>query len=146
MSEKKIAIVTDSSAYIPDSALQGLDVNVIPLWLLWEGESFRDGVDIDPAAFYQKLRQSKKLPTSSQPTVREFEEFFKAESTVRVQLETLDQFKCFIRLSAKRLHDSDQVINLNKASFLFVKHIENAPEVFNLFLRVLFEYVVLIFY
>lgn len=77
MRNKKIAIVTDSSAYIPDSALTGLDVSVIPLWLLWEGESFRDGVDIDPTTFYKKLREAKSLPTSSQPTVMEFEDFFK---------------------------------------------------------------------
>ncbi len=77
MRNKKIAIVTDSSAYIPDSALTGLDVSVIPLWLLWEGESFRDGVDVDPTTFYKKLREAKSLPTSSQPTVMEFEDFFK---------------------------------------------------------------------
>ncbi|MBC8503812.1 MAG: DegV family protein [Anaerolineales bacterium] len=76
MSDQKIAIVTDSSAYIPDSALEGLNVSVIPLWLLWEGQSFRDGVDIDPVSFYQRLRQTKNLPTSSQPTVPEFEKFF----------------------------------------------------------------------
>jgi len=76
MSEQRIAIVTDSSAYIPESALKGLDVSVIPLWLLWEGESFRDGVDIDPSTFYKRLRTAKTLPTSSQPTVQEFENFF----------------------------------------------------------------------
>ena len=48
---KRIAIVTDSSAYIPESSLVGLNVSVIPLWLLWEEESFRDGLDIDPATF-----------------------------------------------------------------------------------------------
>ncbi len=73
---KRIAIVTDSSAYIPESSLVGLNVSVIPLWLLWEEESFRDGLDIDPATFYKRLRQAKTLPTSSQPTVTEFENFF----------------------------------------------------------------------
>ncbi len=77
MDDQKIAIVTDSSAYIPESALKGLDVTVIPLWLLWEGESYRDGVDIDPATFYKRLREAKSLPTSSQPTVEEFENLFK---------------------------------------------------------------------
>ncbi len=76
MSSKKIAIVTDSSAYIPESALKGLDVYVIPLWLLWEGQSYQDGVDIDPETFYQRLKKAKSLPTSSQPTVAEFESFF----------------------------------------------------------------------
>ncbi|MBM3144340.1 MAG: DegV family protein [Chloroflexi bacterium] len=76
MAGHKIAIVTDSSAYIPESASRGLDVSVIPLWLLWEGKSFRDGVDIDPATFYKRLRVAKTLPTSSQPTVGEFVSFF----------------------------------------------------------------------
>jgi DegV family protein with EDD domain len=76
MSEKKIVVITDSSAYIPESALAGLNVKVIPLWLLWEGESFLDGIDIRPRAFYQRLRVAKTLPTSSQPTVPEFVDFY----------------------------------------------------------------------
>ena len=71
MTEKKIVVITDSSAYIPDSALAGLNIPVIPLWLLWEGENLRDGVDIRPSAFYKRLQESKVLPTSSQPTVPE---------------------------------------------------------------------------
>ena len=77
MDEKKIVVITDSSAYIPESALVGLNVKVIPLWLLWEGESFRDGVDIRPTEFYKRLRASKTLPTSSQPTVPEFIDFYR---------------------------------------------------------------------
>ena len=76
MNEKKIIVITDSSAYIPESALAGLIVPVIPLWLLWGEESFRDGVDIQPRAFYKRLRASKTLPTSSQPTVPEFVAFY----------------------------------------------------------------------
>ena len=76
MNPKRIAIVTDSSAYLPKEALAGLDVHVIPLWLLWEGENLRDGVDIDPPTFYQRLRTAKSLPTSSQPTVAEFVDFY----------------------------------------------------------------------
>ena len=71
-----ITIVTDSSAYIPDNALAGLNVAVIPLWLIWEGKSMLDEIDIDPAAFYKRLRTAKTLPTSSQPTVQEFIDFY----------------------------------------------------------------------
>jgi DegV family protein with EDD domain len=77
MREKKIVVITDSSAYIPAIALAGLDVRVIPLWLLWDGESLRDGVDIQPSKFYSRLMASKSLPTSSQPTVDEFIDFYK---------------------------------------------------------------------
>ncbi len=77
MDEKKIVVITDSSAYIPENALTGLNVKVIPLWLLWGDESYRDGVDIQPVTFYAKLREARMLPTSSQPTVPEFIEFYR---------------------------------------------------------------------
>ncbi len=56
MTSQKIRIITDSSANIPKEALVGLDVVTIPLWLIWDEESFLDGIDINPAAFYQRLR------------------------------------------------------------------------------------------
>ena len=76
MTEKKITIVTDSSSRLPEDAVKGLDVEVIPLWLIWDGECLQDGVDIDPPTFYQRLRRAKSLPSSSQPTVQEFMDFF----------------------------------------------------------------------
>jgi DegV family protein with EDD domain len=76
MSASKIAIVTDSSAYIPDTILNGLNIHVIPLCLIWDNEELQDGVDILPEAFYKRLRSSKTLPTTSQPNPVEFEEFF----------------------------------------------------------------------
>jgi len=72
MSAKKIAIVTDSSTYIPPEETAGLDIHVIPLWLIWGDEHFRDGVDIQPADFYQRLRGAKTMPSSSQPSAGEF--------------------------------------------------------------------------
>ncbi len=74
----KIAIVTDSTSYIPDAAKVGLDITVIPVWLIWDGERYRDGVDIDSRTFYSRLKTSKTLPTSSQPTPAEFIKLFKA--------------------------------------------------------------------
>jgi DegV family protein with EDD domain len=73
----KIVVVTDSSAYIPDEALGGLTIPVIPLWVMWGDENFRDGVDIDPPAFYRRLQESEVFPTTSQPAAGEFEDFFR---------------------------------------------------------------------
>ena len=81
MQSQRIVVATDSSAYIPEQALGGLDVRVIPLWLLWGDERFRDGVDIDPPAFYRRLRESSSFPTSSQPSPGEFIEFFREVSS-----------------------------------------------------------------
>lgn len=77
MSLNKIAIVTDSSTYIPPEETIGLDIHVIPLWLIWDDDRFRDGVDIQPPEFYQRLRSSKTMPSSSQPSSGEFISLFK---------------------------------------------------------------------
>ncbi len=74
---KKIVVVTDSSAYLPDEVIKDLPIAVIPLWLMWDGESFQDGIDIHPKEFYQRLKESKTLPTSSQPSAQEFSALFK---------------------------------------------------------------------
>lgn len=76
MNGKKIIVVTDSSASLPDQIITRLDLRVIPLWLVWDNESFQDGVDIQPQAFYDRLRKSSSLPSSTQPSVQEFKEFF----------------------------------------------------------------------
>jgi DegV family protein with EDD domain len=77
MADQKIAVVTDSTAYIPQEALGGLDIPVIPLWLIWGDDRFRDGVDIDPATFYRRLRERDTVPTTSQPSVGEFIDFYR---------------------------------------------------------------------
>jgi fatty acid-binding protein DegV len=77
MTHQKIIVVTDSSAYIPAEAQRGLDITVIPLWLIWDDDRYRDGIDIEPQAFYARLKDSKSLPTSSQPSAKEFELFFR---------------------------------------------------------------------
>jgi DegV family protein with EDD domain len=77
MEHRNIAVVTDSTAYIPPEALGELDIPVIPVWLLWDGDTFRDGIDIDPPTFYRRLRGSKSFPTTSQPSAGEFDTFFR---------------------------------------------------------------------
>ena len=80
MCSQKVLVVTDSTAYIPEEALAGLDVPVIPLWLIWGDERFQDGVDIDPPTFYRRLRKAKIFPSTSQPSAGEFERFFRGVS------------------------------------------------------------------
>ncbi len=89
MSDQKVVVVTDSTAYIPEKALGGLNIPVIPLWVLWGNDRFRDGVDMDPPTFYRRLKETDIHPTTSQPSVGEFESFFrqvgaKAEAVVGV--------------------------------------------------------------
>jgi DegV family protein with EDD domain len=63
-----IAIVTDSTAYIPADLVKKHNLTVTPQVLIWEGETFQDGVDIQPDEFYARLKTAKSMPTTSQVT------------------------------------------------------------------------------
>jgi DegV family protein with EDD domain len=76
MSNGKIAVVTDSTAYIPDELLKKYDIHVIPLNVNWSGKSYLDNVDISPEEFYQRLQSDSELPTTSQPSAGEFQALF----------------------------------------------------------------------
>jgi hypothetical protein len=51
----KVAIVTDSTAYLPPTFVHQYNIGVVPLTVILEEESFRDGVDINPSEFYTRL-------------------------------------------------------------------------------------------
>ena len=72
----KTAFVVDSTAYIPPDQVQQFDIKVIPQVLIWDDETLLDGVDIQPTAFYERLRESKTMPTTSQATIGAFKEVF----------------------------------------------------------------------
>jgi DegV family protein with EDD domain len=65
----KVAVVTDSTAYIPEELVRKHHITVIPLILLWGHEAFEDGVDIQPSEFYSRLSTAKIMPTTSQATI-----------------------------------------------------------------------------
>lgn len=72
----RIAFVVDSTAYIPTDQVKEFDIKVIPQVLIWDDETLLDGVDIQPTAFYERLRDSKTMPTTSQATIGAFKEVF----------------------------------------------------------------------
>jgi len=72
----KIAIVTDSTAYLPKAFVDRHDIRVVPLKIHWDDTNFEDGVDITPVEFYERLAKSPTIPTTSQPPVDEFLEIY----------------------------------------------------------------------
>ncbi len=72
----KVAIVTDSSPYIPQEYIDRYGIHVVPLNVIWDGETFADGVDILPEEFYQRLSKSDTMPSTSQPSAAMFKEEF----------------------------------------------------------------------
>lgn len=76
MSKRKVAVVLDSTANLSPELLDEYDLETIPLNLIWGGESYRDGIDITTEEFYDRLANSSDMPTTSQPSVGDFHEFF----------------------------------------------------------------------
>ena len=68
----KIAVVTDSVACVPAELVERYRIQVIPFNVIWEGQSYRDGVDLNLAEFYRLFGQNKAYPTTSQPSLAEF--------------------------------------------------------------------------
>ena len=73
----KIKIVTDSTADIPKHLAEELDIEVVPLTVHFGEEAYRDGYDLTPSAFFEKLKNFPDMPTTSQITPAMFEEAFK---------------------------------------------------------------------
>lgn len=73
---KRIALVTDSTCNIPADMAAERRIYTAPLYILWDDESFRDGIDISAEAFYKRLAASKTLPKTSQVSVQDFVDLF----------------------------------------------------------------------
>lgn len=72
----KVMVVTDSTAYIPQDILFGLPIRVVPLQVIWGDEQFRDGIDISPNEFYERLKHAEVMPSTSQTTPATFKELY----------------------------------------------------------------------
>ncbi len=72
-----VMIVTDSSAYLPPDLVATHPIRVIPLTLNWDGQTYRDGVEIQATEFYNRLSTSSTLPSTSQIPPGDFENIIK---------------------------------------------------------------------
>jgi DegV family protein with EDD domain len=72
----KVVVVTDSTAGIPKELAQQLNIRVAPQVLIWNGDTFLDGVNIQPEEFYNRLAKATVMPSTSQVTPKLFKEVF----------------------------------------------------------------------
>ena len=66
------AIVLDSTSDFPEAAVRFPNMRVVPLYVNFGAESFKDHLDIGSHDFYERLREAPALPTTSQPTPQDF--------------------------------------------------------------------------
>jgi fatty acid kinase fatty acid binding subunit len=72
LTTQNTAIVVDSTADFPEAPERFPNWRVVPLYVRFGVESFRDYVDLSPSEFYARLRTTEDLPTTSQPTPADF--------------------------------------------------------------------------
>ncbi|MFG6114707.1 DegV family protein [Halobacillus sp. MO56] len=65
----KTAVLTDSTAYIPEDIRNKHNIHMVPLNVIINEESYREEVDIQAGDFYEMMRNSEELPKTSQPSV-----------------------------------------------------------------------------
>lgn len=75
----RVGLVTDSTADLPESLLRRDTLEVVPLIISWDRESYRDKLDITSAAFYRQLRTSKSSPKTGAPSLAAFEDAFRRQ-------------------------------------------------------------------
>ncbi len=63
----KVAIVTESTCCLPQELVEQYRIRVVPMDIYFDDEAYRDGVDITPDQFYERLRVTSNLPTTGAP-------------------------------------------------------------------------------
>ncbi len=74
---RRFAVVTDSTADLPDEWRDRYGIEVVPLKVIFGKESFRDRVDMTDEEFFRRLASSSTLPTTSAPSPGEFAEVYR---------------------------------------------------------------------
>lgn len=72
----KVALVTDSTSYIPKDIREKYPITVVPQVVIWEGQTYEDDVTMTPAEFYTRLRTAKVMPSTSQVSVVHMQKAF----------------------------------------------------------------------
>ncbi|ATL41095.1 MULTISPECIES: DegV family protein [Bacillus amyloliquefaciens group] len=67
----KIAVVTDSTAYIPKEMREEHHIHMIPLQVVFGEKTFREETELDWRSFYKEVKNHDELPTTSQPSFGE---------------------------------------------------------------------------
>jgi len=67
-----IKIVTDSAADLPAILTEEMDITVVPVYLRFGEEIYRDRVDISEEEFYQRLLYDPVHPNTTQPSPQDF--------------------------------------------------------------------------
>ncbi|RUL56874.1 DegV family protein [Lysinibacillus antri] len=106
MSEK-IAWVTDTSALIDETFIKKYNIYIFPINIIFDGVALRETVDISQTEFYNTMRKSKKLPSTSTPIYGEMVQLYQ-------QLKN-EGYTCAIAVHPSRLLSNTYESSMNAA-------------------------------
>jgi DegV family protein with EDD domain len=72
LTAENTAVVLDSTADFPEAPDRFPNFRIVPLYVSFGDESFKDYVEMSPDVFYERLATASELPTTSQPTPGDF--------------------------------------------------------------------------
>ncbi len=100
----KVAIVTDTTACIPQEQVTEHDIELVPVQLIFGDKAYRDGIDITPTEFYALLKQTEKLPSTSASSPAPYLEAYRRSS------ERTDSILCLTEPTKfSAMYDSAQI-------------------------------------
>jgi len=103
-----IKIVTDSTSDLPQALADELGIKIVPLYVQFGNETYRDRVDISDTEFYERLTNSSVHPTTSQPTPQDFADVYRevskdADGIISIHISTKLSGTCNSALQGKKL-------------------------------------------
>jgi DegV family protein with EDD domain len=115
------AVVVDSTADFPEAGEQFANWRMVPLYVRFGADSYRDYVELGPEEFYARLRTAEELPTTSQPTPGDFLAAYEALSayeriySLQISAKLSGTFES-ARTAAAELGDKVRVVDTETAS------------------------------
>jgi len=112
-----VRVVTDSSADLPTSVIDELGITVVPLYVRFGEEVYRDRVDISEDEFYQRLQHDPVHPNTIQPTPQDFTEVYQslsqeADGIVSIHISSKLSGTCNSALQGRELIDKGYPIEV----------------------------------
>lgn len=113
----KIAVVTDSTAYLTAKEVADYHIHVVPIPFTIDGKDYQEGVDITTEDFYRELKTSKTFPSTSQPPIGEMMALYQLvadegyDAVISIHLaKSISGFLNNIQLLAEQMKDVIKIV------------------------------------
>ena len=108
----KVAVVSDSTCCLPPEIVDKYDISIVPLEIIYDSKSYRDGIDITPNEVYKIMRRKENLPTTSTASAGDFLNAYrqlsqKADSILCITLTSLQSKTFEAALAAKEIAEEE---------------------------------------